>query len=236
MTEPGLRRFYRQAAAVTAPGGWSVALDGRPIRTPGKASLVLPSLEFAEAIAEEWGSQGDRVRPDTMPLMQLASTAIDRTCHERESTINGICAYGSTDLVCYRAEQPPELMHRQHALWQPLVEWAQTRYDISLAVTAGVVAVLQPAQSLETLRGVIAAADDFRLTALAALTSAAGSLVVALAIAEKRLSAAEAVHVVLVDEEYQAAKWGMDPEIERRNRGIAADLAAGARFLDLLGR
>jgi chaperone required for assembly of F1-ATPase len=229
-----MRRFYARAGAAASAGGWSVKLDDRPVRTPAKTLLVVPSRALATAVAGEWEAQAGRIDPTSMPLMQLSATAIDRTARDRERVIDEISNYGSTDLVCYRAPQPLDLAQRQEEQWQPLLEWVRNRYDVGLEVTTGLMAVRQPDRSIESLRRIVAAADDFSLTALATLTGAAGSLVVALALAEGRLDAEEAAEAALLEETFQAEKWGLDPEVERRNQSVRSDLAAGARFLELL--
>src|SRR5207248_2085661 len=117
----GMRRVYKKAAARRAEGGWGVALDGRPMRAPAKHELVVPSAALAEAIAAEWDSQRDEIRPATMPLTRLATTVIDRTRIQRDLVVADTAKYAGTDLVCYRAEHPPALITRQHAEWQPLI-------------------------------------------------------------------------------------------------------------------
>jgi chaperone required for assembly of F1-ATPase len=131
------RRFYRIAGSAGAPGGYRVLLDDRPLRSPGGAEMLLPAA-LAAAIAAEWQAQEDEIRPLTMPLMRLASTAIDRVAPLREGVVEEIAGYAATDLVCHRAERPPELVARQHAIWQPLVDWVRLRYDAPLLVTTGV--------------------------------------------------------------------------------------------------
>src|SRR5438552_11939135 len=124
-----MKRVYKQAAARAAEGGWGVALDSRPMRTPAKHELIVPSAALAEAIAAEWDAQRDEIRPATMPLTRLAATAIDRTAQQREKTIGETANYAGTDLVCYRADHQPDLAARQQALWQPLIDWATLRFD-----------------------------------------------------------------------------------------------------------
>lgn len=224
------RRFYKTATSAPVEGGWGIQLDGRALRSPAKRPFLLPTEALAEAIAGEWQAQGEKVDPGSMPLMQFAATAIDRLADDRSTLIEEIAGYARTDLICYRAEEPPLLAQRQEATWQPLVAWAAERYDVALNVTTGIVAVEQPAHALATFRRVLEACDLFALTALAAATGSAGSLVIALALAEGRLSADEAADAALLDELFQAEKWGSDPEAERRRAAIRADLAAAKRF------
>src|SRR5438105_4682648 len=181
-----MKRVYKQAAARAAEGGWGVALDNRPMRTPAKHELIVPSAALAEAVAAEWDAQQDEIHPATMPLTRLAATAIDRTRTQRELVAAETANYAGTDLVCYRAEHPPALIARQHAGWQPLIDWAMQRYDAALAVTSGVVPRPQAPAALKAFAAAVAAQDDFRLTALHAMTTACGSLVIALALIEGR--------------------------------------------------
>jgi chaperone required for assembly of F1-ATPase len=224
------RRFYKTANVAWLENGWGILLDGKPLRSPAKRPFVLPTEALATAIAEEWQAQGEKVAPRTMPLMQLAATAIDRLADARDGLVAETAGYGNSDLVCYRADDPPALARRQEEAWQPLIAWAAERYDVAFNVTTGIVAVEQPAHALATFRRVLEACDLYALTALAAMTGSAGSLVIALALAEGRLSVDEAADAALLDELFQAEKWGSDPEAERRRAAIRADLAAAKRF------
>jgi len=224
------RRFYKTATSTPVEGGWGILLDGKALRSPAKRPFVLPTEALAQAIAEEWQTQGEKVEPSSMPLMQFAATAIDRLADDRAALVDEIAGYGRSDLVCYRAAEPPSLVRRQEETWQPLIAWAAERYDIALNVTSGIVAVDQPAHTFATFRRVLEACDLFALTALAGATGIAGSLVIALALMEGRLSANEAADAALLDELYQAEKWGSDPEAERRRAAIRADLQAAKRF------
>jgi chaperone required for assembly of F1-ATPase len=230
-----VKRVYKSVAARAVDGGWGVTLDGRPLRTPAKRDLIVPSEALATAIAAEWDAQSSDIRPETMPLTRLATTAMDRTAAERNKIVAEIANYAGTDLVCYRAEHPPALAARQEATWQPLIDWAAGRYDAGLAVTAGIVPLAQSPASLKAYAGVVAAFDDFRLTALQAVTGACGSLVIALALHEGRLDAEAAFAASQLDETFQIEAWGEDAEAAQRRRALAADIAAAARFLELLG-
>lgn len=227
------RRFYKLASVEPGEGGWRVLLDGKAVRSPAKRPFVLPTQALAEAIAAEWNAQGEKVDPHSMPLMQFAATAIDRLADARASTVQETAAYCASDLVCYRAPDPAELAQRQEESWQPLVAWVAQRYDIALIVTSGISTVAQPPHAQATFQRVLDAQDLFALTALAAMTGAAGSLVIALALSEGQITADQAADATLLEELFQAEKWGSDPEAEKRRAGIRADLAAAARFLEL---
>jgi chaperone required for assembly of F1-ATPase len=229
-----LKRVYREVTTRPLEAGWGIALDGRPMRTPAKNELVVPTEPLAEAIAAEWQAQRDEVRPATMPLTRLAATAIDRTTAQREQILSETAKYAGTDLVCYRAEHPPELIARQQAVWDPLVAWAMQRYDAALAVTSGIVPRRQSPAALEAFAAAVAGQDDFRLTALHTLTAACGSLVIALALFEGRLDAEDAFQASQLDESFQIEQWGEDSEAAARRKAIAEDIAAAARFAALL--
>jgi chaperone required for assembly of F1-ATPase len=229
-----MRRFYRQAAPLATASGFGVALDGRLVKTPAKRDLVVPAAALAAAIAAEWNGQETELRPAAMPLTRLANITIDRDPAAREAIVRQTANYAGTDLVCYRSADQPALAARQRAVWQPLIDWALLRYDAPLAVTAGVIPASQPETSLQAFAAAVAAQDDFALTALHAATAACGSLVIALALIEGRLDAAEAFAASQLDESFQIEAWGEDSEQVERRRALAADIAAAARFLSLL--
>jgi chaperone required for assembly of F1-ATPase len=230
-----MKRVYKRVEARAVDSGWGVALDGRPLRTPAKRELTVPSENLAAAIAAEWDAQEDEIRPERMPLTRLAATAIDRTGDHRDEIVAELANYAGTDLVCYRADGPPALVVQQEAVWQPLIDWAMARYDAALAVTAGILPQPQPPASLKAFAGTVAAQDDFRLTALQAATGACGSLVIALALFEGRINAEAAFAASQLDETFQIEAWGEDAEAAKRRKALAEDINAAARFLELLG-
>jgi len=229
-----MKRVYRIVATELAGPGHAVTLDGKRMRTPGRRELLVPTAALAAAIAAEWDAQHDEIRPAAMPLTRLAATAIDRTADRRDETIAETANYAGTDLVCYRADHPPSLAERQHTAWQPLIDWAAERYASRLAVTTGIVPKPQDPAALAGFAETIAAFDDFRLTGLHTATAACGSLVIALALSAGRVDAAEAFALSQLDETFQIEAWGEDAEAKQRRDALAADIAATARFLELL--
>jgi chaperone required for assembly of F1-ATPase len=229
-----MKRFYRQVAAWPAAGGFTVALDDRPIRTPAKAPLLLPSAALAEAIAEEWRVQGDTVKPLEMGLTRLANTAIDRVNQERAKAVEDVARYGTSELLCYRADEPPELVQRQTATWQPWLDWAGRRYGAQLRVGAGIVHIVQQPEALTALRMAVALASDMELAALGSAVQALGSLVLGLALWQGELDAGAAVDAALLDELFQAAKWGEDREAVQRRAALRREVVDAAHFLTLL--
>ncbi len=214
-----LKRLYKTAGVTEAPAGFGVALDDKPVRTPAKRPLIVPTRALAEAIAEEWLAQGETVDPKRLPLTRLASIALDLVAPRHEAVVAEVAKYGGTDLVCYRAEQPTELAERQHAAWQPLIDWATLRFDAPLRVTASILPVTQ---------------SPATLTALHMATAACGSLVVALALVEGHIDAETAFVNAELDESYEIERWGEDAEQAKRRSGLREDIALAARFVALL--
>jgi chaperone required for assembly of F1-ATPase len=229
-----MKRFYEDAAVVAEEGGFAVRLDRRPLRTPAKAALVLPSRALAEAIAAEWRGQGVTVKLTELPLTRLASTAIDLVSARRGEIAAEVARYAGTDLVCYRAEHPPELARRQHAIWQPLIDWATLRYDAPLEVTAGIVPMTQSPATLRAFALAVESYDNLELAALHLATAAAGSLVVALALLEGRLDVESAFAAAQLDESFEIEQWGEDAEQTERRAALKDDMALAHRFITLL--
>lgn len=232
-----MKRFYKQTAVDAGDGGFRVLLDGRPMRTPAKTLLVVPTEPLAEAIAGEWHDIPEKaeINVSYLALTRLAATGLDRVTSQRARVIDDTAKYAASDLLCYRATDPPSLVQRQSELWQPLLDWAAERYDARLAVVSGTTFVSQPHGALAALRGAVTAHGDLALSALFNLTHISGSLVIALAVSEGRLSAADAFTAAQLDELFQIERWGEDPIATLRHDGIRRDLEAGARFLALLG-
>jgi chaperone required for assembly of F1-ATPase len=228
------RRFWTEAeAAPAADGGWEVLLDGRPVRTPAKARLLLPAGALAEAIAAEWAAQDREIVPATMPLTRAANAAIDKVRPQRASVVAMLAAYGETDLLCHRAEAPAELVRRQAGAWDPLLAWCADALGARLVPTVGVMPEPQPAASLAALRAALEALDDFELTAAHDLICLPGSIVVGLAAVRGHGDIEALWQASRIDETWQQELWGEDEEAAEAARRRHADFLAAARFLAL---
>lgn len=230
-----MKRFWKQAAAKAGAEGWSIELDGRPVRTPARSLLLLPTGALAEAVVAEWQSAAETVDPRAMPLTGLANAAIDRIAPAREAFAAGLARYAASDLLCYRAESPAALVTRQAERWDPLLQWARRRYDIDFVVTSGVTPVDQSADTLGRLSQAVAVLEPFRLAALSPLVTVGGSLVAGLAVLERAVDVDTAWAAVSLDEAWQLETWGSDEEAEKALAAREADFRAGARLLALLG-
>jgi chaperone required for assembly of F1-ATPase len=229
-----VKRFWKVVAVERDGDNWAIRLDGRPVKTPARASLVVPTEMLANAIADEWRSVEETIDPRAMPLSGLANAAVDRIAPDRQSFAQGLARYAEADLACYRAEGPRELVDRQEQQWDKLLAWARRRYDLEFATTCGIVHVAQPQATVERLGHAVAALDAFRLAGLSPLVTIGGSLVAALAVLEGAMTAQEAWQSVSVDDCWQIEQWGADAEAKAALENRRRDFLAGARFLDLL--
>ncbi|MEM1130338.1 MAG: ATP12 family protein [Pseudomonadota bacterium] len=215
MSEWRPRRFWKTATVVTLPeGGFAVHLDERPVRTPAKAALCLPSADLAAWIAREWDAQGELVDPATMPATRMANSAVDKVAAAPAEVMGELAGYGESDLICYRAESPAELVDRQAAAWDPLVDWARDTFGASLAVGTGVMHIPQPAASTRALADEVAKMTPWQLAAFHDLVALSGSLVIALATIQGFAAPDDLWQRSRIDEEWQAELWGKDDEAE----------------------
>ena len=228
-----MKRFYKEAAIVEGEGGFGVHLDGRPVHTPARAPLALPNVKLAEAIASEWREQGDSIDPRSMPFTGLANGAIDQIATNREGFAAGIARYGESDLLCYRAEGPSELIAREATAWDPLLEWAGRRYDVTFRVTQGIIPVEQPTETLERLGVAVGALDAFTLAGLSTLVTLSGSLVCGLAIVDGGHDADVVWSASEIDEAWEVEQWGEDADAAARSAQRRAEFGMARAFCDL---
>lgn len=229
-----MKRFWKTAEAVQRSGGWGVTLDGKPIRTPAKAELVVPSAPLAKAIATEWNNVDDSVDPRRLPLTGIANAAIDHVAPQRQAFAATLERYAQGELACYRAESPKELADRQCKHWDWLLTWGRRRFDVDFRVTSGIMHVDQPAATIERLSHALSILDPFRLAGLSPLVTIGGSLLAALAVLESALPADAAWSAVTVDDQWQLDQWGADPEAIAALEARREDFFSAARFLELL--
>jgi chaperone required for assembly of F1-ATPase len=228
-----MKRFYT-SAAVTGAGPFGVALDGKPLRTPARAELALPTRALAAAIAGEWQAQGDKIDPRSLPLTGFANAAIDRVAPDQPAFAARLAAYAASELIAYRADGPESLLAAQAAAWDPWVEWLARRYDVGLTLTSGIMHVAQPPATLARIGAAFAAFTPFQLAPLDPIVSITGSAVLALAVAEGELEAEAAYDIAHTDARWQEEQWGRDPLAEKAESERRRDLAAAIHFLRLL--
>lgn len=228
-----MKRFYGEAGVMVQDGGHGITLDGRPVRTPARAPLILPNEAMAAAVAKEWADQGEEIDPRSMPFTGLANAAIDRIAPDSAAFAAMVAAYGESDLICYRADGPAPLVARQAEEWQPLIDWASERYGVSFTVTQGILHVAQPGATLDRLNDEVARQEPFLLAALSTLVSLSGSLVIGLAAMERAFPVARLWQAAELDELFQAEQWGDDDEALARRAKRHHEFVMAARFAEL---
>ena len=212
----------------------SILLDTRPVRTPGRAPLILPNDALAEAVAAEWRAVDGDVDPRAMPLTGLSNAAIDIVTSDPGRFAAGLAAYAESDLVCYRADSPDPLVERQQAAWDPVIEWVRARYDSHVETTAGVMHVAQPPATIERLGSAIAGHGAFTLAGASPIVTLTGSLMLTLALIERAFDTDMIWAAAHVDEDWQAELWGSD-DLATATRAVKrVEFDAAVRFLSLV--
>lgn len=230
----GLRRFYTNAGVEETRGGARLVLDGKPVRTPAKGELIVPTRPLAEAIAAEWNAQGEKIDPTTMPLTRLANTIVDGLIGREEAIADDIESYGANDLLCYRAGEPEGLVILQRAKWDPVLAWAKETLGARFVLAEGVMPVEQPYDTRTAVRAALKPYDAFALAALHVMTTLTGSALLALAVARGGLTADEAWDAAHVDEDFQIGLWSTDHEAKERRAYRRGEYGAAVRMLELL--
>jgi chaperone required for assembly of F1-ATPase len=231
---PVIKRFYTAVTAEAKGQELAVLLDGRPVRTPSKQPLLLPTPRLAEAIAAEWAAQGATIEPESMGLTRLANTALDRVRGRETEIVAEIVKYAASDLLCYRAVAPETgLIARQAAIWDPLLDWAEARLGARFVVAGGIMPVEQPAGVASAMAAALEDRDAFALCAIHNMTTLMDSAVLALACVEGRLTPEAAWAAAHVDEDFQIARWGEDAEASARRARRFLEMQASARLFQL---
>ncbi|MDO6963102.1 ATP12 family chaperone protein [Rhizobium alvei] len=235
MKQPLPKRFYKDVSISEIDGEFAVLLDGRPVKTPGKNKLSLPTVRAAELVAAEWQAQETEINPGKMPLTRLANTAIDGIANEVDAVFDDMLKFAGTDLLCYRADDPENLVNRQNEVWDPVVRWAAETLGARFILVAGIMHHEQPVQALSATEAALAEHKEaFRLACLHTMTTLMGSAILATAYAHGRLTAEEAWKAAHVDEDYQIDLWGTDAEAEARRAARWTEFSAAARLFEAI--
>jgi len=227
------KRFWKDATTVSVDGGYSIELDGRPVKTPAKAALIVPTLALAKEIAAEWDAQDKTVDPTTMPFTRSANAAIDKVTIQHAEVADMVSDYGDSDLLCYRADTPQELCARQAKAWNPLLDWADQVLNARLETRTGVIHVAQDPRAIANLRRIVHGYNAFELTALHDLVGMSGSLIIGLAAARGFESPASLWEKSRVDERWQAEQWGDDDEALEVEKNKMNEFQHAVKLLNL---
>lgn len=230
---PLLRRFYQDATVAEGDGAFRLLLDGKPARTPARHLLTAPTLALGQAIAAEWGAQGEFVDPAAMPLTRLANSIIDGVATAPGPVKAEVEKYLGSDLVFYRAGDPVGLVQRQAEHWDPVLAWARDALGARFVLTEGVIYVAQPPHALAAAAAAIPD-DPWRLGAVHVATTLTGSALLALALAHGRLATDEAWAAAHVDEDWNMDFWGRDTLALKRRDFRWGEMKAAATVLALL--
>jgi len=235
MKTPLPKRFYKTASVVPIEGGFAVHLDGKPVRTPGKALLALPTEAAAVLVAGEFAEQGETINPVTMPVMRLVNTAIDGVASDPQAVLEDILRFASSDLLCYRADAPQGLVERQNEQWDPVIDWARATLGARFNLAEGIIHVEQPRESIAVLgRHLAQRVEPLRLAAIHVMTSLTGSALLALAVDFGALDGEAAWLAAHVDEDWQVEHWGQDAEAVARRSARKRDMMAAVSLLGAL--
>ncbi|TIX51296.1 ATP12 family chaperone protein [Alteraurantiacibacter aquimixticola] len=213
-----MKRFYKDVSVSPVDGGWHVTLDGRGIKTPGRASQIVPSEALAGLLAEEWRAQGEKIDPRSFVYRDMADYAIDVVRKDRADAVGNLLNYSQTDTLCYRGDPEDPLFQRQEELWEPLLKTCEARHGITFSRVSGIMFDQQPEATQQRLREVLDAMDDFTLAGLQTMTSIAASLVVGLEALEDGADPEQLFATANAEEDWQAELWGWDFEAEDRRK------------------
>jgi chaperone required for assembly of F1-ATPase len=235
MRTPLPKRFYKGVETAETPDGYLIRLDGKPVLTPARAVMALPTQAAASLVADEFAAQGETIDPVTMPVMRLVNTAIDGVAADTQAVLEDILRFASSDLVCYRAGTPEELVQRQNEAWDPVIDWARRKLGARLFLAEGVMHVEQPREAIGAIGIHLKLREEpLRLAAVHVMTSLTGSALLALAVESGEVDVETAWSAAHVDEDWNIAQWGEDAEAAARRAFRKRDMLAAASLLKAL--
>ncbi|PBB85795.1 MULTISPECIES: ATP12 family chaperone protein [unclassified Mesorhizobium] len=235
MKTPLPKRFYKTVSVVPVEKGFAVHLDGKSVRTPGKAPLAVPTEKAAVLVADEFSAQGDVIDPVTMPVMRLVNTALDGVASDPQAVLEDVLRFASSDLLCYRADGPQGLVERQNRFWDPVLDWARSKLGARFNLAEGIIHIEQPRETIAVLGAHLAQrTEPLRLAAIHVMTSLTGSALLALAVDFGELDGEQAWAAAHVDEDWQIEHWGQDAEAVARRAARKRDMMAAVSLLEAL--
>ncbi len=230
------RRFYKNVTVEKIGNGFGIGLDGRFCKTPSGKKTVVPSRELAGILAEEWERQEKVIDAGSMPLVRLVNSAIEGGAEVQEVLRDEVVKFAANDLLLYRAEHPVELVELQNKYWNPVLEKLERHFSIIFETVSGIIHRPQPEKSLAVLKADLVDVDHFVATALVSITGLTGSGLLAFALRHGLVSGEYAWNSAMVDEDFNAERWGRDPEAVLRNEKRQAEFDAALKVLCLLDK
>lgn len=232
---PQRKRFYASAGVGEAEDGFTVTLDGKPIKTPSGRQVIAPARSIAEAIAAEWNAQGDTIDPLTMPLTRFANSVIEGVVDKVEAVADDVAKYLGSDLLFYRAGHPETLVAREAAHWDPILFWAADALGAHFIIAEGIVHARQPDSAVAAARAALPP-DAWSIAALHVMTTLTGSALLALALFHGVIDQDQAWAAAHVEEDWNIEKWGVDEEVAARRAARRVDFKAAANILKALNK
>src|SRR5256714_3469763 len=230
---PKRKRFYTSAGVAEAEGGFSITLDGKPIKTPSGKVVAAPRREIAAAIAAEWQAQGETIEPLTMPLTRFANSVVEAVVDRVDAVTEDVAKYLGTDLLFYRAGHPEALVAKEAEHWDPILYWAANELGAHFMLAEGIVHVTQPDTAIKAARAVFPD-DPWSIAALHVVTTLTGSALLALALTHGVRDPDQIWAAAHVDEDWDIEKWGIDDEVAARRAARLVDFKAAAGILKAL--
>jgi chaperone required for assembly of F1-ATPase len=230
MRVPQRKRFYQDASVQAVDGGFAIALDGKPIRTPSGRAVIVPDKELADAVAAEWQAQGEMLAPLTMPLTRFANSVVEGVVDRADLVRDDIAKYLQSDLLFYRAGHPDGLVQREAEHWDPVLDWARDALGAHFILAEGIVHVSQPEAAVAAARAALPA-DPWAVAATHVVTTLTGSALLALALLHGIRDPDQVWAAAHVDEDWNAEQWGADNEAVSRRASKQIDFRAAARIL-----
>ncbi|ERT98428.1 hypothetical protein P038_02283 [Brucella abortus 99-9971-135] len=228
------KRFYEKAEVAESEGGFAVHLDGRPVKTPARNLLLLPTRAAAQIVADEFAAQEKLIDPGKMPATRLVNTAIDGIAQDPQAVFEDILRFAGTDMLCYRADSPQELVSRQTENWDPLIDWMES-LGARFALAEGVMHVEQPREAIAAFSVHMAGfKDPLALAALHTMTTLMGSAIIALAVAKGEISAEKGWAIAHIDEDWTIEHLGSDAEAIERRKNREIEMMVAARLLEAI--
>jgi len=229
------KRFYADAGVGETDGGFTVTLDGKPIKTPSGRTVIVPVRSLAEMIAAEWNAQGEFIEPLTMPATRFANSVVQGVADNVDAVTDDVAKYFGSDLLFYRAGHPEELVAREATHWDPVLFWVKDALGAHFILAEGVMHVRQPDSAVAAARGALPG-DPWAIAALHLITTLTGSALLALALFRGVIDPEQAWAAAHVDEDWNAEKWGVDEEVASRRAAKSVDFNAVVAVLKALDR
>jgi len=231
-----IRRFYKKVNVVREGEGYEILLDKRTLRTPSRQLMRLPSLPLALAIAAEWQIQGPYLKPFSMPLTQLSSTALDIPFTlQRPPFCDRVVSFLHSDTACYR-EVKEKIRALQNACLDPVLAHVRERYGLEMRVNDGMDLQDASEEVVGRLRKVLEGVSDIELVALETAVTVTKSVAIALCLLDGHLSIEQALRCSRTEEDTQADLYGRVEGHHDIEEAQTRMLLAAARVLPQLER